>query len=99
MSCCGCHGWIDPDRFVKGVWFRDTSNEAFGMTGLGALRQAVRCELYNPSRRSSRPTSPRAALYLTLGSAADNYALNWRRFGLATTSGSDVGLARPALGA
>ena len=26
-------------------------------------------------------------------------AVNWRRFGLATTSGSGVGLARPALGA
>ena len=65
-----------------------------------ALRQAVRCELYNPSRRSSRPTSPRCVQRSASSRIRSRYsAVNWRRFGLATTSGSGVGLARPALGA
>ena len=37
FSCCGCHGWIDPDRFGQGLWFWDATNEAFGMTGPGGL--------------------------------------------------------------
>ena len=65
-----------------------------------ALRQAVRCELYNPSRRSSRPTSPRCVQRSASSRIRSRYsAVNRRRFGLATTSGSGVGLARPALGA
>ena len=65
-----------------------------------ALRQAVRCELYNPSRRSSRPTSPRCVQRSTSSRIRSRYsAVNWRRFGLATTSGSGVGLGHPALGA
>ena len=38
FSCCGSHGWIDPDRFGQGVWFWDASNEAFGMTGPSGLK-------------------------------------------------------------
>ena len=65
-----------------------------------ALRQAVRCELYNPSRRSRRPTSPGCVQRSASSRIRSRYsAVNWRRFGLATTSGSGVGLARPALGA
>ena len=44
-----------------------------------ALRQAVRWELYNPSRRSSRPTSPRSA-DATHASAVPRAASRaWRR--------------------
>ena len=56
--------------------------------------------LYNPSRRSRRPTSPGCVQRSASSRIRSRYsAVNWRRFGLATTSGSGVGLARPALGA
>ena len=58
------------------------------------LRQAVRCELYNPSRRSRRPTSPGCVQRSASSRIRSRYsAVNWRRFGLATTSGSGAGLA------
>ena len=71
-----------------------------GKTPSGVEVQAVRCELYNPSRRSRRPTSPGCVQRSASSRIRSRYsAVNWRRFGLATTSGSGVGLARPALGA
>ena len=62
-----------------------------------ALRHAVRCELYRPSRRSSRPTSPGPVQRSASSRIRSRYsALNWRRVGLATTSGSGAPLDRPA---
>ena len=52
-----------------------------------ALRQAVRWELYNPSRRSNRPTSPGFVQRASSRIRSRYAAVNWRRFGLATTSG------------
>ena len=63
-----------------------------------ALRQAVRCELYNPSRRSRRPTSPGCVQRSASSRTRSRYsAVNWRRW-----LGHNLrvrGLARPALGA
>ena len=54
-----------------------------------ALRHAVRWELYNPSRRSKRPTWPDSAPRSDSSRIRSRYcAVNWRRVGLATTSGS-----------
>ena len=56
-------------------------------------RQAARWEVYNPSRRSSRPTSPGCVQRSASSRIRSRYsAVNWRRFGLATTSGSGAGL-------
>ena len=59
-----------------------------------ALRQTDRCELYKPSRRSRRPISPGRVQRSASSRIRSRYsALNWRRVGLAATSGS--GARRP----
>ena len=64
-----------------------------------ALRQAVRWELYNPSRRSSRPTSPGCVQRSASSRIRSRYcAVNWRRFGLATTSGPGTELSFNVIG-
>ena len=66
-----------------------------------ALRQAVRCE-QSTTPRGEAGGPPRRAVCSDPPPRRirSRYsAVNWRRFGLATTSGSGVGLARPALGA
>ena len=35
FSCCGCRGWVDPDRLGKGAGLWDPSNEAFRVAGPG----------------------------------------------------------------
>ena len=67
-----------------------------------ALRQTDKCELYKPSRRSRRPISPGCVQRSASSRIRNRYsALNRRRVGLATTSGSGERLAgaAPALGA
>ena len=67
-----------------------------------ALRQAVRWELYRPSRRTIRPTSPGSEQPSVSSGILSLYAaVNRRRVGLATTSGSGARLrsVTPALGA
>ena len=53
-----------------------------------------------PLAANRRPTSPGCVQRSASSRIRSRYsAVNWRRFGLATTSGSGVGLTRPALGA
>ena len=54
----------------------------------------LRCSQSNPSRRSSRATSPGCVQRSASSRIRSRYsAVNWRRFGLAATSGSGGGLA------
>ena len=71
----------------------------------GQLPQRARAPGLAPSRqmRAVQPLAAKPPTHLAAPRAAlrllqDLQPLNWRRFGLATTSGSGVGLARPALG-
>ena len=58
------------------------------------LAPSRQVEVYNPSRRSSRPTSPGCTQRSASSRIRSRYsAVNWRRFGLATTSGSGAGFA------
>ena len=67
-----------------------------------ALRHTDKCELYKPSRRSSRPISPGRVQRSASSRIRKRYsALNWRRFGFAATSGPGARTAgaAPAPGA
>ena len=66
---------------------------------LALMRRLDELHLVHPFY-GSRPTSPRCVQRSASSRIRSRYsALNWRRFGLATTSGSGVDPALPALGA